>query len=160
MAGAYALVGGRGGTGEVCLVGVQSDFPAPAVHCEQQRPDRPGPRPPQLLLRSQAAHAEGGSGASSGTPRDNRSRFGASNTRCKGLTVLLRAHLPRKLAHTALEVDYFWGLRLDRSQVHLLQRDQTTTYSRAGVQPTPFYRASLACKDGASIGSGVRARKP
>ena len=41
MAGAYALVGGRGGTGEVCLVGVQSDFPAPAVHRERQRPDRP-----------------------------------------------------------------------------------------------------------------------
>ena len=41
MAGAYALVGGRVGTGEVCLVGVQSDFPAPAVHRERQRPDRP-----------------------------------------------------------------------------------------------------------------------
>ena len=49
MAGAYALVGGRVGTGEVCLVGVQSDFPAPAVHREQQRPDRPVPRPFSVL---------------------------------------------------------------------------------------------------------------
>ena len=32
-------------------------------------------------------------------------------------------------------------------------------YSRAGVQPTQFYRTSLTCKDGTSIRSGVRARK-
>ena len=43
--------------------------------------------------------------------------------------------------------------------MHLLQRDRTTTYSRAGVQPTPFYRTSLTYKDGTSIRSGVRARK-
>ena len=63
MAGTYALVGGRVGTGEVCLVGVQSDFPAPAVHRERQRPDRPGPRPSAPLklymLRGEAAHLPG-----------------------------------------------------------------------------------------------------
>ena len=41
MAGTHALVGGRDGTAEVCLVGVQSDSPVPAVHRELQRPDRP-----------------------------------------------------------------------------------------------------------------------
>jgi hypothetical protein len=110
MACTYALVGGRVGTGEVCLVRVQSDFPAPAVHREQQRPDRPGPRPPCL---SQAVHAEGGSGASSGTPRDNHSRFRAPNIRRKRMPALLRAHPHRKLAHAALEVACFWGFTPD-----------------------------------------------
>ena len=36
--------------------------------------------------------------------------------------------------------------------MHLLQRDQTTTYSRAGVQPTRFYRTGHTCEDGASMG--------
>ena len=110
MAGAYDLMGGRDGTAEVCLVGVQSDFPAPAVHRERQQPDRPGPRP---LCPSQAVHAEKESGAYSGTPRDNRLRFGAPNIRRKRMPTLLRAHPQRKLAHTALDVDCFWGFTPD-----------------------------------------------
>jgi hypothetical protein len=72
------------------------ELPAPLM------PTRSAP-----LRPSQAVHDEGGSGASSGTPRDNRSRFGAPNIRCKRMPALLRAHPQRKLAHTALEVDRF-----------------------------------------------------
>ena len=44
--------------------------------------------------------------------------------------------------------------------MHLLQRDQPTTYSRAGVQPTRFYRTGHTCEDGASIRIRVTARRP
>ena len=59
MAGTHALVGGRDGTAEVCLVGVQSDSPVPAVHRERQRPDRPVPCSFSVLPSSQVAHAVG-----------------------------------------------------------------------------------------------------
>ena len=157
MAGAYALVGGRVGTGEVCLVGVQSDFPAPAVHRERQRPDRPGPRPSAPLklymMRGEAAHLPGrpetiarGSELRTYVARGCRPYF--EHIRRENW----RTRPSRWTASAGVS-------RLISNPVHIRQRGLATAYARVCIHTLSFYSSTLACEYVTSIRSGVRARQ-
>ena len=156
MAGAYDLMGGRDGTAEVCLVGVQSDFPAPAVHREQQRPDRPGPRPSAPLklymLRGEAAHLPGrpesiarGSELQTYVARGCRPYF---------------EHIRRGNWRTRPSRWTVSGVsRLISNPVHIHQRGLATAYARVCIHTPSFYSSTLACEYVTSLRLGVRARQ-
>jgi hypothetical protein len=152
MAGANALVGGRVGTGEVCLVGVQSDFPAPAVHRERQRPDRPGPRPsaPLKLYIMRAGKrrifrdAQRQSLAVRSSERTLQEDAGPTSSTSAEKT---GAHGPRG------------GPLLLSNPVHIRQRGLATAYARVCIHTPSFYSSTLACEYVTSIRSGVRARQ-